>query len=134
MDETLINQLYSIVMGRVKKCEKNGECDIYCKGPILTKPNGTQYGRVSKVVNGKEMKAYAHRVSKLYHSVDVPEHIKKLPCSHLCHNGLCVNPSHIVFELDMYNNQRKICKGRKEGCIGHVDQEGNPLPNCIIFE
>ena len=40
--------------------------------------------------------------------------------SHLCHNSLCINASHISLEPHCVNNKRRQCT-RKGICQGHMD-------------
>ena len=41
-----------------------------------------------------------------------------LDCSHICHNNMCINPSHISLEPRHINNNRNVCKDRKV-CMSH---------------
>jgi hypothetical protein len=46
--------------------------------------------------------------------------------SHLCNNPLCINPSHLSFELHTVNNKRIKCRN-KILCSGH-----DPDPDCLL--
>lgn len=48
----------------------------------------------------------------------------KVEASHLCFNGLCFNPDHIVIEGAEINADRKLCSA-------DVDRHCNHVPNCI---
>ena len=52
--------------------------------------------------------------------------------SHLCHNRICINPKHLVYEPRWVNNARKTCV--KEGqCNGHhVEVHNLHFQNCIF--
>jgi len=52
----------------------------------------------------------------------------RVDLSHLCHNKNCVNPDHLVFELNTINQARVLCAetGR---CFSHGDS-----PYCRINE
>ncbi len=130
MNSAIIEVLCNLVISRSVKSE-NGHCLIYT-GPFVTKANGTQYGKVNKRINGVDYQGYAHRYSKL-HACGIVETPPLMTCSHLCHDGRCVNPDHIVIETVDMNNKRKTCKNRPEGCIGHVDTDGNSVSSCLTF-
>lgn len=49
-----------------------------------------------------------------------------LQTSHLCHNKLCFNETHLVLETRQQNCKRKICK-RVRRCNGH-----RHYPKCIV--
>ena len=51
---------------KIHKSDENGEW--HYMGPYDTKANGTQYGRVSKMINGKEIIWYTHQINEFYHS------------------------------------------------------------------
>lgn len=102
----------------------NGECKLY-KGATQ---NG--YGIVRKSINGHKQQIYAHRLVKM-HELGTEQILEN--CSHLCHNKLCVNTSHITVESQALNNNRQTCTINRK-CTGHVDPtDGHNLPQCIIF-
>lgn len=55
--------------------------------------------------------------------------------SHLCHNGACFNPDHLVVESEGLNKRRNTCQGAKRVRFFHiadnrnlrVDHHGNAL-------
>jgi hypothetical protein len=52
--------------------------------------------------------------------------IDRYDVSHLCNNTLCINPSHLSFELHTINNKRIKCRN-KMLCMGH-----GPDPDCLL--
>ena len=62
----------------------------------------------------------AHRVvGKL---VNVNKKVTGFDCSHLCHQRLCVTPSHIELETREENNERKLCQAQGS-CRGHAGRK-----------
>lgn len=49
----------------------------------------------------------------------------KLEVSHLCHNGVCVKPSHLVLETHEKNMERLTCQKQGHCCKLHN-------PHCIM--
>ena len=72
----------------------------------------------------KRTKINVARLSKILNKACVD--IGTGDASHLCHNSLCVNSSHINIEPRTINNQRKICVSINK-CIGHTDN-----PECLL--
>ncbi|KAK9489249.1 zinc-binding loop region of homing endonuclease-domain-containing protein, partial [Lipomyces doorenjongii] len=58
--------------------------------------------------------------------------------THLCHNGQCFNPQHLIVESTSDNNKRKACKGNailvREGITYHPCVHGgvNEMHKCIL--
>ncbi len=75
------------------------------------------YGRIQH----KKRQHYVQRLSFLVSHGYLPKKV-----SHLCHNSICINPDHLVEESQKINNQRKVCRGRIEGCTELHD------PPCML--
>lgn len=72
----------------------------------------------------------AHRVALMVkeRTLDLPP---EQQASHLCNNKLCVNTEHLVLESCSVNCQRRLCF-RLGRCIGHINRDGSPAPNCLV--
>lgn len=73
----------------------------------------------------RKLKITVHRL--VYY---INHNCEKIPpslhVSHLCHNKLCCEPSHLSLEPQRINNNRNICKRNGE-CSGH-----HGYSNCVI--
>ena len=75
------------------------------------------YGWVSYKCGKKRYQEYAHRLAFMKKK-NLQQLGKNGEVSHLCHNSLCVQESHLVFEPKTVNNNRQRCV--KQGkCTGH---------------
>ena len=78
------------------------------------------YGKLTVTwPDGTKSVERCHRVSYMVaHEIlraDMPcinDNGKKLEVSHLCHNGICVNPAHLVLETHETNLERISCKSQ----------------------
>ena len=85
--------------------------------------SANKYG-VTKSPFDKKKTDYVHRIAYMAsHGVTFLRE-NKFDVSHLCHNKLCVEPSHLTYEPHSQNQERihcfhqKICsKGHKPFCI-----------------
>ena len=77
------------------------------------------------VINIDKRRYYAHQLSVMLHlqQTKIPD---GFVVSHLCHNTLCVNASHLNLEKIAMNNKRKECFNSNE-CVGHGRE-----PKCIL--
>jgi len=84
-------------------------CRLWLGGPV----KGT-YGQTSARLPLERCKKtqWVHRLSWLVanEAVRLPEGKE---VSHLCHNGRCVEPAHLVAEVHEVNSSRRDCKGKK---------------------
>lgn len=117
-----MNQQFKIKYSNIlaTKSYKINQCAIWT-GPLLKPRN--KYGRINCCIAKNNYKqVLIHKLAKAI-ALNVPEdeistftgnnHI-----SHLCHNCLCVNPSHLSVEPQLVNNSRMSC--RTMGfCLGH---------------
>jgi hypothetical protein len=98
-----------------KQTHKGVTCWIYDKSKAATKVGfrivkGRPYFNLS-LLNGasERQEVPATRVLALLRQMNP----RRLVASHRCHNGLCINPSHIVFEPQGINAHRTRCKRKK---------------------
>ena len=117
---------YKKLLENGSKLAPNSECLIwqgYCKTH-----RGGRYGRINVklVAGGRWQVLPVHRLAKFI-ELSVCEVQEGLEASHLCHNSLCVKPSHIHFESHAINNNRRFCKNLKY-CTGH----GPGVPECML--
>ena len=75
------------------------------------------YGYLQIVLRGKSRKLAAHRLS-FFIGHDFARLDPHLHVSHLCHNKLCVNLSHLSLEPASINLSRTTCV-RRNACNGH---------------
>ena len=106
--------LYEAVLEKVEPCDTNGgQCQLWTG---LKKNEG--YGRLKKSINGYLHDLLVHNV--VWMATQNPIQTVSPQLSHLCHNKLCVNYTHIVAEPQSVNNQRKECNkaelGSKKYC------------------
>ena len=98
-----------------------------CKLWTGAKTKDSKYGVICfkhpELLKWKTM--HVHRLSRMIYeeNIAVSNH---LDASHLCHNSLCVEPSHIIFEHHGINCQRLTCATFKK-CTGHVNN-----PDCLV--
>lgn len=98
---------------------KQGQCQIWSG---LVDKNG--YGYIRVTIHGKRLKLQCHRlVYFIGHSHPLS---KSVHVSHLCHTKRCVELSHLSYEPQAVNNNRKSCKLDNE-CSGH-----HGYPRCLI--
>lgn len=107
---------------------ENGSCKIWT-GAIQRKRN-YMLGMLNVAYpNGKRTKMNVARLSKMLQlkTIDID---RNLDASHLCHNALCVNADHIIFEPHDLNNHRKVCVASQK-CTTH-ELHGTTYPNCML--
>ena len=75
------------------------------------------YGVYQVYFRGKWVKLQVHRIA--YYLADPSRSLhRSIHVSHLCHNKLCINVSHLSYESQKMNNQRQICRAEGQ-CTGH---------------
>lgn len=107
---------------------ENGSCKIWT-GAIQRKRN-YMLGMLNVAYpNGKRTKMNVARLPKMLQlkTIDID---RNLDASHLCHNALCVNADHIIFEPHDLNNHRKVCVASQK-CTTH-ELHGTTYPNCML--
>jgi hypothetical protein len=75
----------------------------------------------------KSKTEYVHRVSYILVNLrKFHDFHPKLNISHLCHNNLCINPSHLSHEPGPVNKKRQICVNTNS-CTSHDN-----YPKCML--
>lgn len=102
---------------------KNGECRLWEGGLTSNRRYGVVCFKDPKTQ--KWIKRHVHRVSYMVFVRDfsIPSY---LDASHLCHNNLCINSSHISLEPHHINNNRSGCRS-SQTCHEH-----GPYPACRL--
>jgi len=80
---------------------------------------GRGYGTLHVKNQQFDKRFNAHRlIFKLYNpTTEVKLGDRTMQVSHLCHNGMCINPAHLAFEGDLLNKDRTKCAhGSAELC------------------
>lgn len=81
---------------------------------------------------------FAQTAIVLAHHSKFPTHSEQ-ECSHLCHNPLCINHEHIVWEFHKENMDRERCRytrrltcpGCQEGEWNECNRQATHTPNCV---
>jgi len=107
ISQTLLEKLIERITSKViSKREGRGRCWL-----LSLKLNGRGHSQLTY----KGTKYLAHRVMACKRSngtlrkYPVHDHATKIQASHRCGNAWCVNPRHLVFEVDLYNQTRDCC-------------------------
>ena len=121
-----------IIARILAKTEKNvgQHACIVWQGATTNKNKNPVYGKVRNPFNTGPTQTQVHRL--LYMAQNRLEELQhtgrggeKMEVSHLCHNSLCVNIDHLVFESHEKNMERVHCK-RQGSCTR------NHMPNCLL--
>lgn len=109
LSETEREQLLAAIL---KNTEITPKCHIW-----KSKPDKCGYGRLYFTFRGVRKSFLVHRLKYFLENsgnfISPAEQV-----SHLCHNKLCVNPTHLSLEPDKINKRRNVCKNNGE-CEGH---------------
>jgi len=99
----------------LSKTTEDGDC-LQWGGEI----SSWGYGVFRFTFAKKRYKVKVHRFLYFLSSFKSSNFDPIMQVSHICHNKLCVNLSHLSLEDAGVNNQRKICfNSIPQGCIGH---------------
>ena len=82
------------------------------------KQGSGNYGKVQFAIDHIPYNTTAHRAMYVAVHKTLPQDLP-LDISHLCHEGLCVNPKHLVHEDRIVNLARRNCKESSRPCSGH---------------
>lgn len=86
----------------------NDECVLWTGATSRSK--GTEYGVIRCKWKDRWRRYYVHRLALIfdrgYHLEDLE---KGMDVSHLCHNALCITPSHLSYEPHRVNRVRSAC-------------------------
>ena len=111
---------YSDKLLAKSKLSINGQCRLWQGGT-----NADGYGVIQIQVKAKWKKITCHRLAYIvHHQVDLSD--TPLDVSHLCHNHLCVTPTHLSLEPHPVNNNRQACISAGQ-CMGHKQ-----YPDCMF--
>lgn len=97
------------------KLENKTKTENECR--IWTGQKRRGYGMLEFSLRGKRQKQLVHRLN-FYLENNCEKIERHMHISHLCHNKLCLEISHLSLEPAHINNQRKICKNSGE-CTNH---------------
>ena len=89
-----------------------------------------QYGKVHFMKDGEHFNTSAHRAMFVAANKVMPGDLR-LDISHLCHEGLCVNPRHLVHEEHVVNVDRRACT-ESGVCRGHRFKRKMHKP-CMVY-
>ena len=128
MQDTISKQCISL-QEDFRAFQRVGECMIFNKTP---RKDGYAYVTLRLPQPDGDIKktsTSAHRAALILHlfkegKLDTLQVDKSLECSHLCHQKMCINIKHLVFETKTDNLSRKECFRRK-ACQGHT-------PACLL--
>ena len=128
---TSLEEFYAKLRTRIEKNVRSktafdsGECWEWagCKKA----PDG-KYGRTSITFMGVSQTLGAHRAAYIAYHRELNLHSD---VSHICHEGLCVNPKHLSHEDRAINLERSRCRENKK-CMGHAF-DGHVFKSCIII-
>lgn len=108
--------------------DSNGECIIWT-GCVSSRGYGQfRYKDPRDPPSAEHRNKTAHRVALMvaFKNFNVPS---SQQASHLCDKKRYVQ--HLVFESNRSNNLRKSCFEHHR-CVGHYDNAGNKLPDCLL--
>ena len=115
-DPELINMLTQKIQ---QNTLKEGQCQLW-SGQV----NKYGYGYIRITFQGKRVKLSSHRLN--YFLLNSQSLAISMHVSHLCHKKLCVKQSHLSYEPQAVNNNRKSCVLNDE-CSGH-----HGYPRCLL--
>lgn len=100
----------------------NGRCQRW------TGTSQAGYGVIYCQWKNKWKKFYVHRLSLVFNRGWTLEDVEEagMDVSHLCHDGLCVNPEHLSYEPHQVNRIRSACVAVRV-CQGH-----GTFPRCMF--
>ena len=120
----------SVKLKKNSVLHRNGECIIWT-GCINKQGYGQFRFRFPRETPGTSHRTKTcHRIAIMvyYRDFDISA---SQQASHLCNNKLCINTDHLALESSSLNNLRKNCFSNNR-CYGHLDTDGNQLPNCLV--
>lgn len=127
-----MDAFWAILMQRMNKKINFNQGWLNCDEWVGGLEHGT-YGKMSVTwPDGEKTRERTHRLAFMAsHKIlrgDMPRvdaSGRTVEVSHLCHNGICVNPAHLVLESHERNLERICCKSRGQCTKLHQ-------PYCLI--
>lgn len=100
------------------KVQKTDDCWLWIGGRFTKRG---EYGQFHLLVNGKKVKARAHRVSYEMEHGPIPEGMDVL---HKCDRPPCVNPRCLFLGTPLDNTRDMIAKGRQDYSMSYGENNG----------
>jgi hypothetical protein len=128
MDPVFIEK-YSAILAERQAPSQNQQCLLWTGAVKKCGRHKTiLYGCITCKIAGNWKTVSVHRLKYvLDHGVHLDTiQVEGFDISHICHNTLCINPLHLVFEPHRVNNNRQRCKN-KQICFGHENR-----PRCLL--
>lgn len=118
MAEQILEKIYT-------KCEREGGCLVW-RGRSLS---NSGYPVMTLKLPG-ELTSKTRTIHRIIYSLELKKDLNQpnFQISHLCHQKLCLDITHLNYEAAAVNMQRQNCRSNGV-CLGHEEE-----PDCLVID